>query len=232
MQSAEVVASKQEGDPKEGAKQAPRTMPDDEVKRLFISLIDPTAMARTDECIHIAGLIGAYSAGARWDKGIRLARTLEGMYEDMSRIADMPRTGDTYWGALHALGDILAYLRKVGRAYRDGKDADPMDGLEEARSSVAGMRKTVLEMEIEEPYSEPVDPDTPPELVEPKAPLETCRKSLMRSEWSLRQSFKKMGDDHIFPPEAKSIVGMLSKYAVPGRSSNDMVKEVRSRGRP
>ena len=54
----------------------------------------------------------------------------------------------------------------------------------------------------------------------------------MRSEWSLRQSFKKMGDDHIFPPKVKSIVGMLSKYATPGLSSNDMVKEVRGRGRP
>ena len=231
MQGAEDVAHKQESSPAEDTKPSPRTMPDAEVKRLFISLIDPTAMARTDRCIHIAELIGAYSAGARWDKGVRLARTLEGMYEDMSKIADMPRTGDTYWGALHAMGDILAYLRRVGRAYRDGRDADPMDGLEEARSSVARMRKLVLEMEIEEPYSEPIDPDTPPELVEAKVPPETCRKSLMRSEWSLRQSFKKMGDDHIFPPKAKSIVGMLSKYAVPGLSSNDMVKEVRSRGR-
>ena len=213
------------------AKQSPRTMPDDEVKRLFISLIDPTAMARTDECIHIAGLIGAYSAGARWDKGVRLARTLEGMYEDMSRIADMPITGGVYWSALHALGDILAYLRAVGRAYRDGKDADPMDGLEEARSSVARICKEVSEIEIEEPYSEPIDPDTPPELVEPKKPPETCRKRLMRSEWWARRRFKETGDNHIFPPKAENIVGMLSMYAVPGLSSNDMVKEVRSRGR-
>ena len=212
-------------------KQVQITMPDDEVKRLFISLIDPTAMARTDRCIHIAGLIGAYSAGARWDKGVRLARTLEGMYEDMSKIADMPRTGDTYWGALHAMGDILAYLRRVGRAYRDGKDADPMDGLEEVRLLVARISKEVSEIEIEEPHSEQIDPDTPPELVEPKKPPETCRKRLMRSEWWARQRFKETGDDHIFPPKAKSIVGMLSKYAVPGLSSNDMVKEVRSRGR-
>ena len=233
MQAAEEVArGGQEAGSAKAAKPPPRTMPDAEVKRLFISLIDPTAMARTDRCIHIAGLIGAYSAGARWDKGVRLARTLEGMYEDMSKIADMPRTGDTYWGALHAMGDILAYLRRVGRAYRDGKEADPMDGLEEARSSVEGMRKMVLEMEIEEPYSEPVDPDTPPELVEAKVPPETCRKSLMRSEWWARRRFKETGDDHIFPPKAKSIVGMLSKYAVHGMSSNDMVKEVRSRGRP
>ena len=162
MQAAEEVArGGKAGGSASTTKQVQITMPDAEVERLFISLIDPTAMARTDRCIHIAELIGAYSAGARWDKGVRLARTLEGMYEDMSKIADMPRTGDTYWGALHAMGDILAYLRKVGRAYRDGRDADPMDGLEETRASVARMRKMVLEMEIEEPYSEPAAPDTP-----------------------------------------------------------------------
>ena len=212
-------------------KQAPATMPDEEIKRLFISLIDPTAMARTDRCIHITELIGAYSAGARWDKGVRLARTLAGVYGDMSRIADMPTTGGVYGDALHALGDILAYLRRAGKAYRDGRDADPMDGLEEVRATVAGIRKEVSELEIEEPYSEPVDPDTPPELVESKRPPETCRKRLMRSEWWVRQRFKETGYDHIFPPRAKSIVGMLSKYAVPGLSSNDMVREVRSRGR-
>ena len=232
MQAAEEAArGGKAGGSAGAAKQVQITMPDAEVKRLFISLIDPTAMARTDRCIHIAGLIGAYSAGARWDKGVRLARTLEGMYEDMSKIADMPTTGGVYGDALHALGDILAYLRRVGRAYRDGKDADPMDGLEEARASVARICREVTEIETEEPYSEPADPDTPPELVEPKAPPETCRKCLMRSEWALRQRFKERGVDHIFPPKAKSIVGMLSKYAVPGLSSNDMVKEVRSRGR-
>ncbi len=207
-------------------------MPDAEIKRLFISLIDPTAMARTDRCIHIAGLIGAYSAGARWDKGVRLARTLEEVYGDMSKIADMPTTGGVYGDAMHALGDIFAYLRRVGRAYRDGRDADPMDGLEEVRATVAGICKEVSELEIEEPYSEPVDPDTPPELIESKSPTETCRKCLMRSEWALRQRLKKRGVDHIFPPKAKSIVGMLSKYAVPGLSSNDMVREARSRRRP
>ena len=231
MQAVEEAQRDRAGEAVEAAKAAPCTMPDAEIRRLFISLIDPTAMARTDRCIHIAELIGAYSAGARWDKGVRLARTLAEVYGDMSKIADMAATGEVYANAMYALGDILAYLRRVGRAYRDGRDADPMDGLEEVRASVAGIRKEVTEMEIEEPYSEPADPDMPPELVESKRPPETCRKRLMRSEWSLRKDLKEMGDDHIFPPKTESIVGMLSKYAVPGLSSNDMVKEVRSRGR-
>ena len=231
MQAVEEAQRDRTNKPAGAAKQVLIAMPDEEIKRLFISLIDPTAMARTDRCIHIAELIGAYSAGARWDKGVRLARTLAEVYGDMSKIADMPTTGGVYGDALHALGDILAYLRRVGRAYRDGKDADPMDGLEEVRATVAGIRKDVSELEIEEPYSEPIDPDTPPELVESKIPPETCRKCLMRGEWALRQRLKKRGVDHIFPPKAKSIVGMLSKYAVPGVTSQDMVKEVRSRGR-
>ena len=229
MQAAEEVARGQAKGG--GGGQAMRAMPDAEIKRLFVSLIDPTAMARTDRCIHIAELIGAYSAGAGWDPGVRLARLLGDIYRDMSDIADRPTTGGVYWDALHALGDILAYLRRVGRAYRDGKDADPMEGIEQVRSSVASIRKMVSEMKAEEPYSEPVDPDTPPELVEPKSPPETCRKCLMRSEWALRQSFKESGDDYIFPPEVKSIVGMLSKYVVPGQTSLDLVREVRGRGR-
>ena len=231
MQAAEEAGRDRPGSAAGATKQAPAAMPDEEIRRLFISLIDPTAMARTDRCTHIAELIGAYSAGARWDKGVRLARTLAGMYGDMSKIADMPTTGGVYWYALRALGDILAYLRRVGRAYRDGKDADPMDGLDEARASVASTLEQVSNMEIKEPYSEPIDPDTPQELVKPKNPPETCRICLMRSEWALRLRFKERGVDHIFPPKAKSIVGMLSKYAVPGQSSNDMVREVRSRGR-
>ena len=231
MQAVEEAQRDRTGKPAAAAKQVLIAMPDDEIKRLFISLIDPTAMVRTDQCIHIAEMIGAYSAGARWDKGVRLARTLAEVYGDMSKIADMPTTAGTYADAMHALGDILAYLRRVGRAYRDGRDADPMDGLEEVRATVAGIRKMVAEVEIKEPYSGPVDPDTPPELVEPRSPPETCRKRLMRNEWWVRQRFKETGDDHIFPPKAKSIVGLLSKYAVPGLSSNDMVKEVRSRGR-
>ena len=231
MQAVKEAQRDRTGKPAAAAKQVLIAMPDEEIKRLFISLIDPTAMARTGQCIHIAELIGAYSAGARWDKGVRLARTLEEVYGDMSKIADMPTTAGTYADAMHALGDILAYLRRVGRAYRDGKDADPMDGLEEVRASVAGTRRMASEVEIKEPYSEPVDPDTPPELVEPKRPLETCRKRLMRNEWWVRQRFKETGDDYIFPPKAKSVVGILSKYAVPGLSSNGTVKEVRRRGR-
>ena len=231
MQAVEEAQRDCTSKPAGASKQVLIAMPDAEVKRLFISLIDPTAMARTDRCIHIAEMIGAYSAGARWDKGVRLARTLAEVYGDMSKIADVPATGGVYADAMHALGDILAYLRRVGRAYRDGRDADPMDGLEEVRATVAGIRKGVSELEIKEPYSEPADPDTPPELIESKRPPETCRKCLMRCEWALRQRLKKRGVDHIFPPKAKSIVGMLSKYAVPGLSSNDMVREVRSRGR-
>ena len=76
MQAVEEAQRDRTGEAAEAAKAAPRIMPDAEIKRLFISLIDPTAMARTDQCIRIAELIGAYSAGARWDKGGRLARTL------------------------------------------------------------------------------------------------------------------------------------------------------------
>ena len=101
---------------------------------------------------------------------------------------------------MRAVGDILAYLRRVGRAYRDGRDADPMEGIEEVRSSVAGICKLVSEMKVEVPHSEPADPDTPPELVEPKSPPETCRKCLTRREWALRRRFKKRGDDYISPP--------------------------------
>ena len=112
------------------ARPSPDAMPDAEIKRMFISLIDPTAMVRTDRCLHTAELIGAYSAGAGWDKGVRLARMLGDVYGDLSKIADMPDVKDVYWHALRALGDILAYLRRVGKAYRDGQDADPMEGLE------------------------------------------------------------------------------------------------------
>ena len=230
MQAAEALRER-ECDSTEAAGPARRAMPDAEIKRLFISLIDPTAMVRTDRCIRIAELIGAYSAGARWDQGIRLARLLAETYRDMSDIADRPIAGGAYWEALRALGDILAYLRKIGRAYRDGQDADPMEGIEEVRASVALIRKRVSGMKAEEPYSEPVDPDTPPELIKPKAPAETCRKCLMRSEWALRQRFKKWGGDYIFPPEPKSIAGLLAKYVVPGQTSLDMVREVRRRGR-
>ncbi len=77
MQAVEEAQRDRTGKPAAAAKQVLIAMPDEEIKRLFISLIDPTAMARTDWCIHIAELIGAYSAGARSDKGVRLARPLK-----------------------------------------------------------------------------------------------------------------------------------------------------------
>ncbi len=111
----------------------------------------------------------------------------------MSRIADMPTMCGVYADAMHALGDILAYLRRADRARRTAvmpifpallmlssvqrsagragrQNASPMDGLEEVRTAVAHICKEVSEMEIEEPYSEPIGPDTPPELVGPKSP--------------------------------------------------------------
>ena len=217
------------------ARPSPDAMPDAEIKRMFISLIDPTAMARTDRCIHTAELIGAYSAGAGWDKGVRLASLLGDVYGDLSKIADTPDVKDVYGHALRALGDILAYLRRVGKAYRDGEDADPMEGLEEVRATVAQVLDAVSKIKADEPDGEEEeedDPDMPAELVEPKIPPQTCRKALMRSEWALRKRFKEWGDDYIFPPEVESIYGMLADYAVPGITSQDMVKEVRSRGRP
>ena len=231
MPAAKEAERERAADAVETAGPAPTAMPDAEIKRMFISLIDPTAMARTDRCIHTAELIGAYSAGAGWDKGVRLARLLGDTYRDMSRIADRPVVADTYWHALRALGDILAYLRRVGKAYRDGRDADPMDGLEEVRATVAQVLVTVLKIKPVEPDGEEEDdgPDMPPELVRPKEPPQICRKALMRSEWALRKRYKEWGKDYIFPPKPKSIYGMLSKYAVPGVTSQDMVQEVRRR---
>ena len=77
MQAVEEAQRDRTNKPAAAAKQVLIAMPDEEIKRLFISLIDPTAMARTDWCIHIAEMIGAYSAGARSDKGVRLARPLK-----------------------------------------------------------------------------------------------------------------------------------------------------------
>ena len=228
MQAAEESVRKRQGGAAGLAGPAPRAMPDAEIRRMFISLIDPAAMARTDRCVHTAELIGAYSAGVGWKPGVRLARLLGEIFRDMSRIADRPDVGDSYWHALHALGDILAYLRRVGMAYRDGRDVDPMEGLEEVRSTVAQVLDTVSK--ISEPGCEPDDPDTPPELVEPESPPQTCRNALVRSEWALRKRFKERGVDHVFPPKAKSIFGMLSKYAVPDRTSLDMVLQARGRG--
>ena len=214
------------------AGQAPRAMPDAEIRRMFISLIDPTAMARTDRCIHIAEMIGAYSAGAGWERGVQLARLLGEVYADMSKIADKPIVADLYWHALRALGDILEYLRRVGGAYRDGLDADPMEGLEKVRATVAEVLDTVSKIKPRgADGDEEDDSDMPPELAVPKAPPEICRIALMRSEWALRKHFKERGVDHVFPPKAKSIFGMLSDCVVPGQTSLDLVREVRGRGR-
>ena len=234
MQATEEAAREREAGAAGPAGPALCAMPDAEIKDLFISLIDPTAMARTGRCIHIAELIGAYSAGAGWDRGVRLARMLADIYGDMSKIADRPTTGGAYWLALRALGDILAHLRRVGRAYRDGLDADPMEGLEEVRSSVAKMLDSMSGLEDRKPLDDEAgaDPDFPPELAGPKRPPQTCGKALMRSEWELRKRHKKRGVDHVFPPKARTIVGMLSDCVVPGQTSLDLVQEARGRGRP
>ena len=231
MQAAEEVARERPAVEAEAARPVPDAMPDAEIKRMFISLIDPTAMARTDRCLHTAELIGAYSAGAGWDKGVRLARLLGDVYGDLSKIADRPDVKDVYCYALRALGDILAYLRRVGKAYRDGEDADPMEGLEEVRATVAQVLNAVSKIRVDEPDAEEEDdPDMPAELVEPKIPPQTCRKALMRSEWAGRKRYREWGKDYIFPVKPKSIYGMLSKYAVPGITSQDMVRQARERG--
>lgn len=64
MKAAEEAVRVQQAGAAGSAGQALRAMPDAEIRNLFVSLIDPTAMARIDRCIHIAGVIGAYSAGA------------------------------------------------------------------------------------------------------------------------------------------------------------------------
>ena len=231
MQVAKEAERERPADAAGTARPAPAAMPDAEIKRMFISLIDPTAMARTDRCMHTAELIGAYSAGAGWDRGVRLARLLGDVYGDLSKIADMPDVKDVYWHALRALGDILAYLRRVGKAYRDGRDVDPMEGLEEVRATVAQVLDTVSRIKAEETGDEDDDdPCTPPELVEAKTPPQTCRNALMRSEWALRKRFRKKGRDYIFPPKAKSIYGMLADCTTPGVTSLDMVRQARERG--
>lgn len=45
-------------------------MPSAEIRWPSISLIDPTAMVRTDRCVYTAVLIGAYSAGAVGEPGV------------------------------------------------------------------------------------------------------------------------------------------------------------------
>ena len=90
-----------------------------------------------------------------------------------------------------------------------------MDGLEEVRAAVAGICKEVSELEIEEIYSELVDPDTPPELVEPKSPPRRAGSASRGASGRCGYDSRKRGDGRLFPPKAKSIACLLSKYAVP-----------------
>ena len=174
-----------------------------EFREMFVSLVDPVGLLEMDRCGRTAGLMADAASRSGYSAGARMASALAGIFADIDDIASRPVEDGALGPTRIAFRHMIGVLYDTAVAYRDGRDAEPVGELEEARAAIAQLR---LKADARRERMRAAGP--------PGAGLSgldrcymgmLCRDVVRKSQEGVRERSRARGHDPIFPPEPKPI---------------------------
>ena len=202
----------------------------DRFKSAFVSLVDPAGLTDMEKCASIARRMRDEAHGSGYHAGARMASLLSDMFCDLADISNRPTSDGSLSHTYLASGHMMRLLYNTAGRYRDGKDAEPVADLEEARDKIARLRAEADACRENLRNADP--PGSGLKGLGKCYPGMICRDVIRKDEEETRAELRASGQDEIFPPEPRPIDEFFGEYDDPNISSADMIAELRGRGPP
>ena len=175
-----------------------------EFKERLVSLVDPAGLMDMERCGGTVSLMESESSRAGYAAGVRMSRLWAAIFADIDYIAGMPVEDGVLSDASVAVRHMKEVLFAMSDAYRDGRDAEPIAELEEARDAVA-----LLRAEADECAEATRAADGPPGAALPDSDKKyigrACRDVIREYIERVRADLRELGEDPIFPSKPRPI---------------------------
>ena len=199
-----------------------------EFKERLVSLVDPAGLMEMDRCGGTVVLMERESSRAGYAAGVRMSRLWAGIFADIDYIAGMPVEDGVLGHATVAVRHMKEVLFATSDAYRDGRDAEPIAELEEARDAVA-----LLRAEADECAEAVRAAGGPPGAALPDSDKKyigrACRDVMREYIERVRADLRELDVDPIFPPKPRPIEDHFGDADDPNLSSADWIGIMRGR---
>lgn len=200
-------------------------------KEMLVSLVDPAGLLDMERCGRTVALMERGASRSGYAAGARMSRLLARIFADIDYIAGMPVEDGVLTHASVAVRHMKEVLFETADAYRDGRDAEPIGELEEARAAVA-----ILRAEADARGKAVRVAGGPPGAVLPDAYKKhigrACRDIIRENIERVRAERRELGVDPIFAPKPKMIDDCLGDADDPNLSVAEWLDMVRGRGVP
>ena len=202
-----------------------------EFKERLVSLVDPAGLMEMERCGGTAALMESESSRAGYAAGVRMSRLWAAIFADIDYIAGMPVEDGVLSDASVAVRHMKEVLFETADAYRDGRDAEPIAELEEARDAVA-----LIRAEADERAEAVRAAGGPPGAALPDSDKKyigrACRDVIREYIERVRAEMRELGIDPIFPPKPRPIEECFGDADDPNLSVSDWLDMERGKGTP
>ena len=202
-----------------------------EFKELLVSLVDPAGLLDMERCGGTAALMEGEASRSGYTAGTKMSRLFAEIFADIDHIAGMPVEDGVLSHASVAVRHMKEVLFETADAYRDGRDAEPIGELEEARAAVA-----ILRAEADARGKAVRAAGGPPGAVLPDSDKRhigrACRDVLREIIERVRAERRELGVDPIFAPKPKMIDDCLGDADDPNLSVAEWLDMARGKGVP
>ena len=199
-----------------------------EFKERLVSLVDPAGLMDMGSCGRTAALMEDESSRAGYAAGVRMSRLWAAIFADIDYIAGMPVEDGVLDHAYIAVRHMKEVLFAMSDAYRDGRDAEPIAEMEEARDAVA-----LIRAEADERAEAVRAAGGPPGAALPDSDKKhigrACRDIIREDIERVRAERREFGEDPIFPSKPKPIEDCFGDADDPNLSVDDWLDIMKGR---
>ena len=174
-----------------------------EFKEMFVSLVDPAGLLDMEACRRTADRMEVAASRSGYEAGARMASILSDMFADMDDIAGRPVEDGSLGHTGIARGFMMGALRSTAEAYRDGRDAEPIGELENARATIEQMMSKANRYR-DQLRAAGGPPGASLPGIERMHVGRICRDVEREEQEKMRTRRRERGHDPVFPPKAKT----------------------------
>ena len=174
-----------------------------EFREMFVSLVDPAGLLDMEACRRTVASMEEAALRSGYEAGARMASILSDMFAAADDIAGRPVVDGSLGHTGVAHGFMMSVLYYTAEAYRDGRDAEPIGELENARAAIE-IQRSKANRYREQLRAAGGPPGASLPWIERMHVGKVCRDVEREGQEMVRARQRERGYDPVFPPKAKT----------------------------